>query len=58
MAKRSHQRPSRQKKDTSGCMWGIISMFDFRHGRTPRRLLSDRRRYTDNNSYGKTFFYH
>ncbi|KAJ0779374.1 hypothetical protein HanPI659440_Chr06g0225761 [Helianthus annuus] len=55
MAKRSHQRPSRQKKDTSGCMWGIISMFDFRHGRTPRRLLSDRRRYTDNNTYGPPY---
>ncbi|KAK9076402.1 hypothetical protein SSX86_004736 [Deinandra increscens subsp. villosa] len=54
MAKKSQQRPARQKKDTSGCMWGIISMFDFRHGRTPRRLLSDRRRYTDNNTHGKT----
>ncbi|KAK9056178.1 hypothetical protein SSX86_027267 [Deinandra increscens subsp. villosa] len=54
MAKRSKQRPARQKKDQSGCMWGIISMLDFRHGRTPRRLLSDRRRYTDNNTHGSS----
>ncbi|KAI7758430.1 hypothetical protein M8C21_013118 [Ambrosia artemisiifolia] len=54
MAKSSKQRPVRQKKDQSGCMWGIISMFDFRHGRTPRRLLSDRRRYPDNNTQGSS----
>ncbi|KAL8192361.1 hypothetical protein R6Q57_027546 [Mikania cordata] len=51
MAKKSKRRPARQKKNQSGCMWGIISMFDFRHGRTPRRLLSDRRRYTDDNAH-------
>ncbi|KAJ0598223.1 hypothetical protein HanHA89_Chr04g0163411 [Helianthus annuus] len=55
MAKRSKQRPARQKKDhQSGCMWGIISMFDFRHARTPRRLLSDRRRFPDNNAQGSS----
>ncbi|KAD5317018.1 hypothetical protein R6Q59_032288 [Mikania micrantha] len=52
MAKRSQQRPARQKKDTSGCMSGIISMFNFRHGRISRRLLSDHRRYMDNNTHG------
>lgn len=56
MAKRSQQRHARQKKDKSGCMWGIISMFDFRHDRTPKRLLSDRRRCTNENFNGKTFF--
>ncbi|XVE74426.1 hypothetical protein DITRI_Ditri12bG0016300 [Diplodiscus trichospermus] len=25
-------------------MWGLISMFDFRHGRSTQRLLSDRKR--------------
>ncbi|KAI3693950.1 hypothetical protein L1987_76906 [Smallanthus sonchifolius] len=30
-------------------------MFDFRHGRTPRRLLSDRRRYTDNNTHSPPY---
>ncbi|KAJ0797577.1 hypothetical protein HanPI659440_Chr04g0175381 [Helianthus annuus] len=55
MAKRSKQRPTRQKKDhQSGCMWGIISMFDFRHARTPRRLLSERRRFPDNNAQGSS----
>ncbi|KAM0072330.1 hypothetical protein Hdeb2414_s0001g00035231 [Helianthus debilis subsp. tardiflorus] len=55
MAKRSKQRSARQKKDhQSGCMWGIISMFDFRHARTPRRLLSDRRRFPDNNAQGSS----
>ncbi|KAL4562696.1 hypothetical protein LXL04_026726 [Taraxacum kok-saghyz] len=50
MAKKSKQRPVRQKKDQSGCMWGLISMFDFRHGRTTKRLLSDRRRYAATNT--------
>ncbi|OMO88595.1 hypothetical protein COLO4_20185 [Corchorus olitorius] len=44
MAKRSNRRPVRYEKDQLGCMWGLISMFDFRHGRTTQRLLSDRRR--------------
>lgn len=34
----------RYEKDQSGCMWGLISMFDFRHGRsTTRKLIADRR---------------
>ncbi|XP_022722626.1 uncharacterized protein LOC111279836 isoform X2 [Durio zibethinus] len=44
MAKRSNKRPVRHEKDQLGCMWGLISMFDFRHGRSTQRLLSDRRR--------------
>lgn len=53
MAKRSKQRPVRQKKDQSGCMWGLLSMFDFRHGRATKRLLSDRRRYSATNTHGE-----
>lgn len=34
----------RYEKGQTGCMWGLISMFDFRHGRSTRRLLSDRKR--------------
>lgn len=33
----------RFEKDQSGCMWGLISMFDFRHGRSTRKLIADRR---------------
>ncbi|KAL4271702.1 hypothetical protein GQ457_13G029330 [Hibiscus cannabinus] len=44
MGKRSNRRPVRHEKDQLGCMWGLITMFDFRHGRTTQRLLSDRRR--------------
>ncbi|XWS22348.1 hypothetical protein CRYUN_Cryun29cG0026100 [Craigia yunnanensis] len=44
MAKRSNRRPVRYEKDQLGCMGGLISMFDFRHGRSTQRLLSDRRR--------------
>ncbi|KAI3444536.1 hypothetical protein Pfo_001201 [Paulownia fortunei] len=44
MAKRSQRRPSRQERDQAGCIWGLISIFDFRHGRSTRRLLADRRR--------------
>ncbi|PIN22835.1 hypothetical protein CDL12_04431 [Handroanthus impetiginosus] len=44
MAKRSQRRPSRHERDQAGCIWGLISMFDFRHGRSTRRLLADRRR--------------
>ncbi|WCJ22786.1 Phosphatidylinositol N-acetyglucosaminlytransferase subunit P-related [Euphorbia peplus] len=45
MAK-SKKRPVRQERDQSGCMWGLISMFDFRHGRTTQKLISDKRRAT------------
>ncbi|KAH1096195.1 hypothetical protein J1N35_013116 [Gossypium stocksii] len=44
MAKRSNRRPVRYERDQMGCMWGLITMFDFRHGRSTQRLLSDRRR--------------
>ncbi|XVF37967.1 hypothetical protein REPUB_Repub20aG0057000 [Reevesia pubescens] len=43
MAKRSNKRPVQYEKDQLGCMWGLISMFHFRHGRLTQRLLSDRR---------------
>ncbi|CAK9134404.1 unnamed protein product [Ilex paraguariensis] len=44
MAKRSLRRPLRHEKDQTGCIWGLISILDFRHGRPTRKLLSDRRR--------------
>ncbi|KAK4415926.1 hypothetical protein Salat_2700000 [Sesamum alatum] len=43
MAKRFQGHPSRYGRDQAGCMWGLISIFDFRHGRSTRRLLADRR---------------
>nr|XP_043627784.1 uncharacterized protein LOC122599346 isoform X2 [Erigeron canadensis] len=48
MAKRSKRRQAQENKDRAGCMWGLISIFDFRHGRTTRRLLSDRRIVANN----------
>ncbi|KAK4379257.1 hypothetical protein RND71_001119 [Anisodus tanguticus] len=44
MAKKSQRRALRYEKDRAGCIWGLISIFDFRQGRTTRRLLSDRKR--------------
>lgn len=44
MAKRSQRRPARHEKDQLGCMWGLISMFDFRYGRSTQKLISHRRR--------------
>lgn len=45
MAKRSQRRPLRYEKDQAGCISGLISIFDFRHGRsTTRKLLPDRRK--------------
>ncbi|KAG6666860.1 uncharacterized protein LOC122309985 isoform X1 [Carya illinoinensis] len=44
MGKRSQRRPLRYEKDRSGCMWGLISIFDFRQGRSTQRLISDRKR--------------
>ncbi|XP_039007385.1 uncharacterized protein LOC120135103 isoform X1 [Hibiscus syriacus] len=44
MAKRSNRRAVRNEKEQLGCMWGLISMFDFRLGRSTQRLLSDIRR--------------
>lgn len=43
MGKRSKRSQRQRNKDHAGCMWGLISMFDFRHGQTTRRLLSDKR---------------
>ena len=34
----------RYEKDQRGCMWGLISLFDFRHGRASRKLLADKKR--------------
>uniref|UniRef100_A0A5B6ZKH6 DUF4378 domain-containing protein n=1 Tax=Davidia involucrata TaxID=16924 RepID=A0A5B6ZKH6_DAVIN len=44
MEKRSQRCPVRYEKDQAGCIWGLISIFDFRYGRSTRKLLSDRRR--------------
>ncbi|KAK7295088.1 hypothetical protein RJT34_17991 [Clitoria ternatea] len=43
MAKRSQRFPLQYEKDQSGCMWGFISLFDFRHGRFTRKLIADKR---------------
>ncbi|KAL5981467.1 hypothetical protein ACLOJK_015529 [Asimina triloba] len=45
MAKKSHKRLVRSERDPQfGCIWGLISIFDFRHGRSTRRLTSGKRR--------------
>ncbi|KAL2335975.1 hypothetical protein Fmac_010421 [Flemingia macrophylla] len=44
MAKKSQRRPVRYEKDKSGCMWGFISMFDFRQGHSTRKMIADKRR--------------
>ncbi|KAJ6338165.1 hypothetical protein OIU76_007776 [Salix suchowensis] len=46
MAKKSQRRPVRYEREQSGCMWGLISIFDFRHGRSTQKLISDRRHGT------------
>lgn len=43
MAKRSQRRPSRNERAQAGCVWSLISLFAFRHGRSTRRLLSNRK---------------
>ncbi|XP_047315762.1 uncharacterized protein LOC124919546 [Impatiens glandulifera] len=43
MAKKSQRRNGRYDKAQTGCIWTFISIFDFRNGRSTRRLLSDRR---------------
>lgn len=43
MAKNSHKRSPRLRKENSNCMGGLISMFDFRQGRSTQRLLSDKK---------------
>lgn len=43
MTKPSQRRAVRH--DQAGCMWGLISILDFRHGTRPtRKLLAARRR--------------
>ncbi|KAL7203422.1 hypothetical protein ACSBR2_016665 [Camellia fascicularis] len=44
MAKKSQRHPIRYDKDQAGCIWGFISFFDFRYGRSTRKRLLDRRR--------------
>ncbi|GMH31308.1 hypothetical protein Nepgr_033151 [Nepenthes gracilis] len=44
MAKKSRRRASRYEKNQSSCMWGLISIFDFRHVRSSQKLLRDRKR--------------
>ncbi|XP_020233138.1 uncharacterized protein LOC109813349 [Cajanus cajan] len=44
MAKKSQRRSVRYEKDKSGCMWGFISMFDFRNGHSTRKMIADKRR--------------
>ncbi|GMH22467.1 hypothetical protein Nepgr_024310 [Nepenthes gracilis] len=43
MAKRSRRRISRYEKNQSGCIWNLISIFDFRHVRSTQKLLPDRK---------------
>ncbi|KAL2330298.1 hypothetical protein Fmac_017879 [Flemingia macrophylla] len=43
MAKKSQGFPVNYEKDQSGCMWGFISIFDFRHGRFTRKMIADKR---------------
>ncbi|XP_010241886.1 PREDICTED: uncharacterized protein LOC104586374 isoform X2 [Nelumbo nucifera] len=50
MAKRSQKRRPRREKDQLGCIWGLISIFDFRQGHFTLKLLSDRRRGSRNAS--------
>ncbi|KAK1267645.1 hypothetical protein QJS04_geneDACA000394 [Acorus gramineus] len=45
MAKKStRKRSALKEKNQAGCMWGLISVFDFRQGRFTHKLISDRRR--------------
>ncbi|PIM99567.1 hypothetical protein CDL12_27941 [Handroanthus impetiginosus] len=43
MAMRFQKHPSRYEGNQAGCISGLISIFDFRHGRSTRRLLADKR---------------
>ncbi|KAK7292679.1 hypothetical protein RJT34_15530 [Clitoria ternatea] len=43
-AKKAQRRLVQYEKDKSGCMWGFISMFDFRHGHSTRKMIADKRR--------------
>ena len=52
MAKRSQRHPMQYEKYQSGCIWGFISIFDFRHGRS---LLADSR-HTSRQVVGRNLF--
>ena len=54
MAKRPQRFPVQYEKDQSGCMWGFISMFDFRHGRTTRKMIADAKR-SSKHAVGKIY---
>ncbi|KAF9613950.1 hypothetical protein IFM89_013485 [Coptis chinensis] len=43
MTKKSQRRLVQHERGQSGCMSGLISIFDFRQGRSTHKLLSDRR---------------
>lgn len=43
MAKQSRKRLLRSERDSTGCLWGIINMFDFRQPQSPTKLLLDRK---------------
>lgn len=47
MAKGSKKKVVRHGKDQSGCMWGLINIFDFRHGHPSQKMLTDKRRVAD-----------
>ncbi|GMH17258.1 hypothetical protein Nepgr_019099 [Nepenthes gracilis] len=47
MAKKSRQRQPRYEKNESGCIRGLISIFDFLHIRSTRKLLPERKHGTD-----------
>ncbi|KAI4303372.1 hypothetical protein MLD38_039013 [Melastoma candidum] len=49
MTKTRHRRPRQYEKYRAGCMWGILSMLDFR-GRSNQRLLSDKKSELMNNA--------
>lgn len=55
MGKRSYKHSARSQKDSAGCMWGLISMFDFRRGHSSQKLLSDRK-HGSGRHVGKMFF--
>ncbi|KAI3719451.1 hypothetical protein L6452_20350 [Arctium lappa] len=55
IARRSKQRLSRQNKDRAGCISGIVSIFDFRHGRITRRMLSDHTTHLTESTMGPSY---
>ncbi|KAJ9563406.1 hypothetical protein OSB04_008566 [Centaurea solstitialis] len=55
MARRSKQRLSRQNKDRAGCMSSLVSIFDFRHGRITRRMLSDHATHLTESTTGPSY---